>query len=699
MSCSATSASSPARRGSRVSEASHAVFISYASQDSEAARRICEALRAAGIEVWLDQSELRGGDAWDQKIRQQIQDCALFIPVISVNTAQRPEGYFRLEWSLADQRTQRISRSKTFIVPVSVDATPLERADVPESFARVQWTRLPGGETPPAFTQRVATLLGAAAPAAAPAGAPAAAPAAPASGAGPDAGTPARGPRLLWPAIAGAVALIVVGGQWAARQWQTPANRTQSAPEITASVTAAPGAAPERSVAVLPFTDMSARHDQEYFSDGLAEELIDALTRIPQLRVPARTSSFSFKGKEVTVGEIARALGVSHVLEGSVRTSGEHMRITAQLVRADDGFHLWSQTYDRDVRDVFAVQDDIARSVADELKLALMSVGNAAAGRTSNMEAHNLYLQAQYRVARDTIPDLGQAVQLYGEALKLDPNYAAAWAGLAMCHTRRVANGLDTDGAGDRAATAAAKRAIELDPQLADGYLSLAVAKMQYDLDWQAGAAALVKVAALDPNNALAEQIRGHLAVGVGRMSDALSHFHNAVDLDPLNLISRKYLGRALHYARRTSEAEALLRTAIAENGQFPGLHYELGRTLLLEGDARGALAAFEAEPNNDWRTFGLPLGYFANHRTADAQTALQAELAHAQGSEFQVAETYAFFGDTNKAFEWLDRTVALHDPGILWVRRDALLARLESDPRYPALLKRVGMPPVSKDD
>ena len=681
-----------------MSEAARAVFISYASQDAEAAQRICAALRAAGIEVWLDQSELRGGDAWDQKIRQQIQDCALFIPVISVNTAQRPEGYFRLEWTLADQRSQRIARSKSFIVPVSVDATPLAAADVPESFARVQWTRLPGGEPPPAFTQRIATLLGPALAAAQPV--PTAAQSAPTASASPGApGVQAAarpGSRSAWIAIAATV--LIAGGLLALKPWRLLTDRTRASQVMNVAVTA-PTAAPERSVAVLPFTDMSARHDQEYFSDGLAEELIDALTRVPQLRVPARTSSFSFKGKAVTVGEIARALGVSHVLEGSVRTSGDHMRITAQLVRADNGFHLWSQTYDRDMRDVFAVQDDIARAVADELKLAFLNVGRAAAGRTSNVDAHNLYLQAQYRVARDTIPDLEQAVQLYQEALRLDPNYAAAWAGLAGCHTRRVSNGLDTDGAGYRQARSAATRAIELDPQLADGYLNLAVAKMQYELDWRGGAAALEKVAALDPNNALAEEIRGHLAVAVGRMSDAVEHFRRGVDGDPLNLITRKYLGRALHYGRRTSDAEALLRAAIAENRQFPGLHYELGRTLLIEGDARGALAAFEAEPNDDWRIFGLSLGYFATHRLPEAQAALKTQLANVRGSQFQAAETYGFFGDTDKAFEWLDRAVAEHDPGILWLRRDPLLTRLEGDPRYGALLKRVGMPPVTQDD
>ena len=676
-----------------MSDSSRAVFISYASQDADAARRICEALRAAGIEVWLDQSELRGGDAWDQKIRAQIQDCALFIPVISANTAQRPEGYFRLEWSLADQRTQRISRTKTFIVPVSVDQTPLAGADVPESFARVQWTRLPGGATPPGFAQRVATLLGASAPVAP--GAALAAAAVP--------GAPARSARARCALIAAAVAVLIVAVLIAVRPWRLlaegPHAVAQSAAAVPAGAAAALPAVSEKSVAVLPFTDMSERHDQEYFSDGLAEELIDALAKVPQLRVPARTSSFSFKGKAVTVGEIARALGVSHVLEGSVRKSGDHMRITAQLIRADDGFHLWSQTYDRDVRDVFAVQDDIARAVAGELKLALMSVGSLAGARTSNIEAHNLYLQAQYRVARDTVPDLEQAVPLYREALRLDPNYAAAWAALGYCYTRRAANGLETTGVAFREASASATRAIGLDPQLPEGYLALAVAKMQYQLDWAGGIEALEKVMKLDPNNALGEQILGHLTGGTGRMSDAIGHFRRSVDLDPLNLLHRKYLGRALHYARRTDEAESLLRAAIAENVTFPGLHYELGRTLLLKGDAKGALSAFEAETDPSWRSFGLPLGYFANHRTPEARAALKALTAKSTGSEFQVAETYGFFGDTGQAFVWLDRAVTLHDPGIIWLRRDALLPGIQADPRYSALLARVGMPPVPQDD
>ena len=637
--------------------------------------------------MWFDQSELRGGDAWDQLIRRQIRECALFIPVISANTASRPEGYFRLEWSLADQRSFMIARNRTFIVPVSVDGTSAAAADVPDSFTRVQWTRLPGGDTPPAFVQRIASLLGATPEAASP------------SHLAPlQRGAAQRRPGgAHWLILAAAVAVLLTATliirPWgkAARQAGEPAATTQRA--------AAPATATARSVAVLPFVDMSERHDQEYFSDGLAEELIDRLTQIPQLRVPARTSSFSFKGKPTTVGEIGHVLGVAHVLEGSVRKSGDHMRITAQLVRTDNGFHVWSQTYDRNVRDVFVVQDDIARAVADELKLTLLGSDPVAARQTANPEAHNLLLQARFHVDRDTVPDLDQAVVLYEQALKLDPQYAAAWAGLAYCHIRRISNGLDTSGTGFAKATAAAKRAIELDPRLPDGYIALAAASMQYERDWSGAAAALAKVATLDANNMMAEQFRGHLSAASGRMSDALVHFHRAVDGDPLNLLYRKYLARALHYARRTAEAEAVLRESISLDEHFPGLHYELGRTLLLKGDAKAALAAFEAEQDPAWRRFGLPLGYFANHRTQEAQGALQELLKDSQGSEFQVAETYGYFGESDKAFAWLDRTLTQHDPGVIWLRRDALLTPLEADPRYAPLLKRAGMPPVSQDD
>ena len=285
-------------------EPAKAVFLSYASQDAEAARRICDALRAAGIEVWFDQSELRGGDAWDHKIRKQIHDCALFIPIISANTASRHEGYFRLEWDLADQRTHMIARDRAFIVPVCVDGTPDSGTDVPESFVRVQWTRLPAGETPPAFVQRVRRLLS---PEDSPASDPSlSAGSAVASSAPAPRGLIRRRTGVLYGAIA-AAALLLALGYFALERLRGSAPRTQGA----------------ASIAVLPLANESGEASQQYFSDGISEDLITALSQFPGLKVIGRTSAFQFRDSKEDSRSIGAKLGVAHLLEGSVRRAGD----------------------------------------------------------------------------------------------------------------------------------------------------------------------------------------------------------------------------------------------------------------------------------------------------------------------------------------------------------------------------------------
>jgi TolB-like protein/Tfp pilus assembly protein PilF len=663
---------------------SQAVFLSYASQDAAAARAVCESLRAAGVEVWFDQSELRGGDVWDQTIRRQIRDCALFVPIISGNTASRAEGYFRLEWALADQRTQMMSRSKTFIVPVAIDATPESQSDVPDSFLRVQWTHIQAGAVPAAFSQRIRALLDSGAPGSRSEGA-----------AETGARTPTAPPAVK-PARTGLyVVLGILMSVVAALAILRPAHLWPGRSEPATSVAAAPDLpmATEKSVAVLPFTDMSERHDQEYFSDGLSEELIDVLSKVPNLRVPARTSSFSFKGKSATVGEIGRALGVTHVLEGSVRKSGDRVRITAQLVRTDNGFHLWSQSYDREVRDVFAVQDDIANAVAEQLKIALLAPADTGR-QTTNSEAHNLYLKGRYLVGGDSATDLEQAADLYQQAIQLDPNYAPAWAWLAYTYVRQIAQGSEVDmPVMHRKAVQAAQRAIELDPTLPEGYTSLAATYAQFERDWEAAGRAVAKAAALDRNDPLVMQQQGHLSAATKTPEVAIRYFRQAVDADPLNMLPRKYLGRGYYYNRQPAEAVAVLKRAIELNPQFPGLHYELGRALLQLGEPDAALAAFEAEQDLIWRRNGLVLGYFAAHRQKEAQAALEELLANSAGGEFQVAETYAFFGQKQKAFEWLDNARERHDPGVIWTRNDPLMDSISADPRFAVFLRSVHMP------
>lgn len=664
-------------------ESNKAVFLSYASQDAEAAKRICEELRRGGIEVWLDQSELRGGDAWDEQIRRQIRDCALFIPIISSNTASRHEGYFRLEWDLADQRTHKIARNRPFIIPVCLDMPPDARADVPESFQRVQWTRLPGGDTPASFVARISQLLS-------PGEHPSLAQAAPSPFSTTQEPGPLRSQRPKSAALLIAALLILGGGYAVLDKLELSKPAAPPATPAAPAKVAASNAVPENSIAVLPFVDMSEKKDQEYFSDGLSEELIDLLAKTQGLEVIARTSSFYFKGKQATIGEISKTLNVANVMEGSVRKAGNTIRVTAQLIRAGDGVHIWSETYDRDLKDVFKVQDEIAQGVVQKLKLTLLPVAAVASARTVNPEAHSLYLQGRYLRDRDTREDLVKANDYFKRALKLDATYAPAWAAMATVATRQVANGYTTLAQGITATREAATKAIALDPKNGEAYAALALAHMMAH-EWTQADATLASARELDPTDSTVLMISAVLARAVGRDEDAMALFRQALEHDPLNLLARRYFARALSFAGRPGEAEAQIRQVLDTNPGQPGAHYDFGRILLARGQLDDAGAAFEAEPNDAWKSFGLPLIYQAQHRAPEANAALAVLVSNSAGAEFQVAETYAAFGDADQAFKWLD-AAAERDVGVMWLHNDPLFKLLTNDPRYAIALRKMNL-------
>jgi TolB-like protein/Tfp pilus assembly protein PilF len=669
-----------ARSPERVSTPTGAVFLSYASQDAEAAQRICDALRAAGIEVWFDKSELTGGDVWDRRIREQIHDCRLFIPVISANTEARDEGYFRREWGLATDRTRDMAEKRTFLIPVVVDDTPERGASVPDKFHQVQWTHLPGGQASPPFVDRIAALLGSTAAAATTNGP------SPVLASAPPAQT--RNRRALGIALGLAALAIVIGGIWLILQHSALHRLREAgvAGESQAAVT-------EKSVAVLPFTDLSEKHDQEYFSDGLAEELLDLLAKTPGLHVTARTSSFYFKGKQATIPEIAKTLGVANILEGSVRKSGNRLRITTQLIRADNAEHLWSETYDRDQEDIFKIQDDIARAVVDKLRMTLLGGGVPRSGSAIvSPQAHNLYLQGRYLIASDTAEDLTKAGAYFQRALDLEPGYAPAWAGLALVAARQVANGYVPVPDGIAQAATAAQKSVELDPSYAEGYVELGRSRMLSSFDWTGARKAFDHALVLEPSNSGAQFALAHVIMTVGSADDSLRRYEQGLQRDPLNLLQRRYAARVLYYAGRLDEAEEVTRQVLEVNSSFPAAHYELGRVLLARGQVPQAVREFESEKST-WSVLALPLGYHAQGRTADANAALQRLVENSEGSEFQVAEAYAYFGNVDQAFTWLDRAVELRDPGIQWLRGDPLLRNLTHDPRYAALLRRLNLP------
>ena len=683
-----------------LTEPSGAVFLSYASQDAQPAQRICEALRASGIEVWFDQSELRGGDAWDLKIRQQIRDCALFIPIISAHTTARPEGYFRFEWGVADQRTQMIARNKAFIIPVCVDGTPDSVPDLPESFTRVQWTRLAGGATPSSFCQRIATLLEVAGqPAAAPRPGPRPTP--------PAATAVRRAPKLSrWMLLAGA--LLLVGGAIALKPWRlihsTPAanpdaefgtNARAAAPGAAALLVSegAVSAAPERSIAVLPFTDMSEKKDQEYFSDGLSEELIDLLTKVPDLRVPARTSSFYFKGQHATIGEIAKALSVAHVLEGSVRKAGNTIRVTAQLIRADNGYHLWSQTYDRDLKDVFKVQDEIAGRVVEELKVTLPAAASSHAARTGSSAAHNLYLLGRKYLDQETPEGFKSAVESFNSAIARDPGYAAAYSGLALAEARLA--DLTGDSTGLKRATAAAERAIALAPESADGYLARAFLRSNFLWDWDGAGADFSKALAIDPNNSDTLYGYSQLFSTKGQLPEALAQIDKAIRIDPLVAAFYSWRARLLYDAGDLAAARDAYHQLLKIYPDHPHANVDLATIELLGGRPEQALAALQQPAAPGWRQIGSALAEHSLGHAQQSQQALDQTIREsAQFAAYQIAEIYAWRGERDQAFHWLERAYAQHDGGLTEVKNDPLLASLHADARYRAFLAKMQLPP-----
>jgi TolB-like protein len=405
------------------------VFLSYASQDAEAAQRICNALRAGGIEVWFDQSELRGGDAWDRQIREQIHDCRLFIALISAHTEGRDEGYFRHEWKLAVERTHHMSDKKPFLFPVVIDDTRERGASVPDKLREVQWTRLPGGEAPPEFVARIRRLLSPESRTTAPL------PAEATAGSSSTSRMTSRPPplrRALPVAVAvlvlAALAYVLINKPWTSKQAPPPA---------ATNATASPGASPTttsfnpppHSVAVLPFVNLSGDKSQDYLSDGITEELLNSLSRINDLHVISRTSSFAFKGKDVDVGTIARQLNVGMVLEGSVRRSGNMVRVTVQLINTVTGFHLWSQTYDRNLGDVLKLETEIANSTASALKISVRegTWARIELGGTLNPKAVDAYFRG---INTDGTTGDGylQTIAAFAEAIRLDPKFALAYA-------------------------------------------------------------------------------------------------------------------------------------------------------------------------------------------------------------------------------------------------------------------------------
>ena len=666
-----------------VTEPSRAVFLSYASQDAPAAQRICQTLCAAGIEVWFDQSELRGGDAWDQSIRRQIKNCALFIPVVSQHTHERAEGYFRLEWKLAVDRSHLITANKAFLLPVVIDDTAEDEENVPDKFREVQWTRLPGGATSPAFVERIQRLVSGEQTAASNRGH--------AVGGAPATAAPAargldRRRGVLYGLIALAAALAL-GYLMIER--------------LSGSKPPAPGGL---SIAVLPLTNESGEASQQYFSDGISEDLITALSQFPGLKVIGRASAFQFRDSKQDSRSIGAKLGVAHLLEGSVRKSGDMVRVSAELIDTADGSTQWSEHYDRSYRDLFALQDEITRAVAGALRTKLLPGEHAAAQSerppSGSLEAYNALLQGQFYRSRHTEATERKSIEFYTQATQLDPRYAFAWSCLSQAWLGLGEQYLDAAPAQEAYAKAreAADRSLALAPDLAAAHIARGYLLQLVDFDWHGADAEFRRALVLAPNDGAAKFNFGYLLAAFGKVEPAIELTHQALATEPLRATWYNWLAMYLSGLNRLEEAEHAVGRALELQPAATLYHETLTIIEIQRGDAQAALAAAEQEPPGWAQDTALALARQIGTDRSAADAALRTLIdKDADGSAYQIAQVYALRNDPKATFEWLDRAWSTRDPGITNILFDPFFARYKDDARFAAYCRKVGLPVPDK--
>jgi TolB-like protein/DNA-binding winged helix-turn-helix (wHTH) protein/tetratricopeptide (TPR) repeat protein len=505
-------------------------------------------------------------------------------------------------------------------------------------------------------------------------------------------------PRLWWVAGSTFAALILALAYVKIQERQPSMAVMEKTPSAAVLPPATPALSkfPVKSIAVLPFVDLSEKKDQQYFADGMAEEIIDRLVKVPDLRVPARTSSFYFKGKSAKVADIALELRVANVLEGSVRTSGNRVRVVAQLVRANDGYQVWSQSFDRELRDIFDVQDEIAAAIATTLQISLAGgpLGRERGG-THNLDAYQLYLRAQSSVTVDSTEATIKAAQnMLRQAVTLDPNFGLAWTLLASMSVALVDNSDLSPALGYREARRLALHAIELSPGVAEPHAILAYLYRTRDWDWSAARSELRLALNADPTDPVSLMLDGLLSMTLGEQDKAEHQLRAAVDRDPLFNYANFNLANALYLQGKHNEAEAVYRRLLEISPQFKWTRPYLAKTLLAQGKPQAALDVLQPMEPGALKLDYLPVVLLANGSTADADAALQLLIAqHAATDASCIAMTYAYRNEKQLALQWLERAYAQRDTGLLEMVGEPLFKKISAEPRFHAILRAMHLP------
>jgi TolB-like protein/Flp pilus assembly protein TadD len=669
------------------------VFISYASHDAALADVIVEALEQHGLRCWIAPRDVKAGALYADAIVRAISSAKAFVLVLSESA---------IASSHVGKEVERASSKKRPIIALRVDAAPLTPA-LEYFLSESQWVEAQAKNMEAAYSRLIDAIREPERTA------PGIIPAASSGTAAVTVSTAHPKSRNNWILIAAGTAVVVVALAvlLAERFWlsKRPTMEHANVPVAAVASGAAPAVPaapsfnpPAHSIAVLPFVNMSGDKEQEYFSDGLTEELLNSLARINELQVAGRTSSFYYKGEHADLTSIAHKLNVASVLEGSVRRSGQTVRITAQLINAVTGFHLWSQTYDRDLGDVLKLQTDIANSVASALKVTLL--GDLAAkvelGGTHNPAAFDAYLRASKAFnARHDRQDRLTAIAGYSEAILLDPNYALAFAGRSEALTAyavEFATGPAIREGFDKA-QADAHRAIALASDLAEGHLALADF-FSRSLDFAQASGEFGRAAVLAPGDARVLSPYGLFVARMGRFDAGIASARRGVSLDPLNHRAHLELGSALEAARRYDEAIAAYGDSLTLDPDNPQALASRGLGYYALGKLQNARGSCEIKSDYWLSQLCLAVTYDKLGRHVDAEPML-AKIRASNGDDaaYQYAEIYAQWGNAPKALEWLEVAMRLRDPGLVALKTDSLLDPLRKELRLQAIERALKFP------
>jgi TolB-like protein/Flp pilus assembly protein TadD len=636
------------------------VFISYASRDTESAQKICTALEAAGSPCWMAPRDVKAGAQYADAIVRAINEARAVVLVLSGSAVSSPHIAREIE---------RAASKRKPIIPLRLDVAALN-PELEYFLSNSQWIEVPQLGFPAALDKLKEALTQVS----------------DSSSAAPTTSLPVTHKRTVQQAIAPAVvALAVVAAGALGLYFWLSGHRAAQTTAVTTTT--------NRPIAVLPFTDMSETKDQEYFADGMAEELLDLLAKIPGLKVIGRTSSFQFKGKNDDLRAIGDRLGAGYVVEGSVRKAGARIRVTAQLIDSHSGIHLWSESYDRDYGDILMLQDDIATGIARALQLAVGADDIRPARRLPSTEAYSLYLHARAALDRlDESMDVAQSE--LEQALVLDPTFAQAAEVLALMHAEQALNQWVSGPEGWRHAREAAETALRIDPNSARGHAVLGLVSAEQEFRWDEADAEIGKALSANPHDSFALDFAAHLAMHRGRYEEALSRINTALSLDPLNPYAYDTKGTIQYLASDLHEAERSLRRVNELSPTFYGASLEISWVLMARGELDAALKEVMTEISKNGKDSGLAAVYHMMGRTAESDAALVRLMNEYHDWPTGVALAHAARGEPNQAIEWLEKAYVARDPDLLlWGPVHPFFASLHDQPRYQALMLKINLP------